>query len=130
MATPKAGDGDRVLGALDDQAAAEYYADPDNRKVSSGTRKRKGTRSRYDSHVPVRFEQSMIAKVQRLAQRDGKTVSSWIRAVVEQEVNRRLPETPVTSSGIPPQLVRFSRHQGQEASETHAEKLESKLDLV
>lgn len=39
--------------------------------------------------VPVRFPPSMVAKARALAERDGKTLSAWMRHIVEREVARR-----------------------------------------
>ena len=41
--------------------------------------------------MPVRFPQAVIDAVKRLADRDGVTVSSWIRRLVIAEVTRRQP---------------------------------------
>lgn len=41
------------------------------------------------AHVPVRFPADLIAEVKELAQQDGRTVSNWIRVVIDAEVTRR-----------------------------------------
>lgn len=72
-----------------DDAAAEYYEDPDNSQLLGTGRKRAGQARRLSSHVPVRFSATVIDRVKELAAEDGKTVSSWIREVVEREILRR-----------------------------------------
>jgi hypothetical protein len=39
--------------------------------------------------VPIRFSAAVIERVKELAGEDGKTVSSWIRDLVDQEILRR-----------------------------------------
>jgi len=51
----------------------------------------------------VRFPPSVIDAVKRLADRDGVTVSSWIRRLVIREVMRRQP-TAVTGLSQPPRF--------------------------
>jgi len=71
----------------DDAAAAAYYEDPAHRQLSGhGQRRPLG---RLTTHVPIRFSAQIIERVKELASADGKTVSSWIRDVVEREVLRR-----------------------------------------
>jgi hypothetical protein len=72
-----------------DDAAAQYYEDPGNRQLLGPSRKRAGQAGRLSSHVPVRFSATVIDRVKELAAEDGKTVSSWIRDLVEREVLRR-----------------------------------------
>jgi hypothetical protein len=72
-----------------DDAAAEYYEDPENRQLMGSGRRRAGQAGRLSSHVPVRFSATVIDRVKELAAEEGKTVSSWIREVVEREVLRR-----------------------------------------
>lgn len=69
-----------------DDEAFEYYAGPKNR-VPAGPGRRRATKS---THVPVRFTPEMIADVKRLAEKDRKTVSTWIRDAVADEVDRRV----------------------------------------
>ena len=42
------------------------------------------------THVPVRFTPETIAAVKALADEDGRTVSSWIRRIIDLEIQRRL----------------------------------------
>jgi hypothetical protein len=76
----------------DDESLYEYYADPDNR-VPSGPGRRRLSKP-LTTHVPIRFSPEVISDVKRLADIDRKTVSSWIRDVVEAEVGRRQPYYP------------------------------------
>jgi hypothetical protein len=80
----------------DDDAAAEFYGDPENRKPAGPPRERAGQARRLTSHVPIRFRPQTIAQAKTIAERDGMTVSSWIRGVVEREVERRMPALPET----------------------------------
>lgn len=85
----------------DDESMYEYYADPENR-VPGGPGRRRASKP-LTTHVPIRFSPEVIAEVKRLADMDRKTVSSWIRDVVEEEVERRRPRIPRSvGSGAPP----------------------------
>lgn len=86
----------------DDDSMYEYYADPDNR-VPAGPARRRASKT-LSTHVPIRFSPDVIAEVKKLADKDRKTVSSWIRDVVVEEVERRQPRPPssVGSSGAKP----------------------------
>ena len=72
-----------------DDAAAAYYENPENRQLTGRGHKRSGQVPRLTTHVPIRFSASVIERVKELAAEDGKTVSSWIRDVVDREVLRR-----------------------------------------
>jgi predicted DNA binding CopG/RHH family protein len=72
-----------------DDAAAAYYEDPENRRLKGPGQKRAQQPGRLTTHVPIRFSSGIIERVKDLAADDGKTVSSWIRDVVEREVLRR-----------------------------------------
>jgi hypothetical protein len=61
-----------------------------------GPRARAGQARLLTSHVPIRFRPQTIEKAKVIAERDGMTVSSWIRGVVEREVERRMPASPQT----------------------------------
>ncbi len=75
---------------MSDQSAAEHYANPENRRVTGPPRRRDASRH-LSNHVSIRFAPSIMAWVRLLAARDGVTAGSWIRSVVEHEVERRLP---------------------------------------
>ena len=83
----------------DDREAADRYSDPAARETTGTARRRK--QPALSSHVPVRFSPETIAVVQVLAQSDRKTVSSWIRDVVEAEVARRSPHHETKPSFVP-----------------------------
>jgi len=77
-------------------------SNPENR-TPVGPRARAGQARLLTSHVPIRFRPQTIDKAKAIAERDGMTVSSWIRGVVEREVERRmpaLPQTHLSESGI------------------------------
>jgi hypothetical protein len=76
----------------DDESMFEYYADPDNR-VAAGPGRRRATKP-LTTHVPIRFNPEVIAEVKQLAETDRKSVSTWIRDVVEAEIERRQPRIP------------------------------------
>ncbi len=76
----------------DDESMYEYYADPDNR-VAAGPARRRASKP-LTTHVPIRFSPEVIAEVKQLADKDHKTVSSWIRDIVEDEIARRRPRVP------------------------------------
>jgi len=70
---------------------AAFYKDPTN--LRAGRRVTPSGRSKMGGHVPVRFPEDVIAQVKILAERDGLTVSSWIRRLVLQEIERRSSST-------------------------------------
>lgn len=72
-----------------DDAAAAYYEDPEHRRLTGRGRRRSGQAPRLTTHVPVRFSATIIERVKELAAEDGKTVSSWIRDVIDREILRR-----------------------------------------
>ncbi len=79
-----------------DEEAYEFYKDPDNLTTTGRVYEvPKGVLSR---HVPIRFRPQTIAKAKAIAQRDGMTVSSWIRGVIEREVERRMPASQTRRS--------------------------------
>lgn len=78
-----------LMSDRDDAAAAAYYEDPEHRRLTGSGQKRARQPGRLTTHVPVRFSSAIIERVKDLASDDGKTVSSWIRDVIEREVLRR-----------------------------------------
>jgi hypothetical protein len=76
----------------DDESMYKFYADPDNRAPAGPARRRAA--QPLTTHVPIRFSTEVIAEVKQLADKDSKTVSSWIRDVVVEEVARRRPRVP------------------------------------
>jgi hypothetical protein len=79
---------------MSDEEAFEHYKNPENRKPTGGVYE--VPKRALSRHVPIRFRPQTIAKAKTLAERDGMTVSSWIRGVVEREVERRMPASPQT----------------------------------
>lgn len=76
-----------------------------------GPRARTGQARLLTSHVPIRFRPQTIEKAKVIAEQDGLTVSSWIRTVVEREVERRMPASPQTrlsESGTSWRVVNYS----------------------
>ena len=73
-----------------DEEAAEFYADPANQAPGIAGGKR--SRPALSSHVPVRFRPEIIEQVRIVAERDGVTVSTWIRSVVARAVTARLAQ--------------------------------------
>jgi hypothetical protein len=94
----------KAMSERDDVAAA-YYEDPEHRQISGPGRKRSGATPRLTTHVPIRFSSTVIERVKDLSAEDGKTVSSWIRDVIEQELLRR--ERTRTVGVVP--LIRWER---------------------
>lgn len=86
---------------MDPIEAQQFYANPENQIPAGQARRRIG--ARLSGTVPVRFPQAVIDAVKRLADRDGITVSSWIRRLVIEEVMRRQPAA-VTEPSQPPQF--------------------------
>src|SRR5262249_40354692 len=84
-----------------DDAAAAYCELAENREPAGTARKRSVQPRRLTTHVPIRFSAAVIERVKELAADDGKTVSSWIRDLVEREVLLR--EQPRTV-GVMPRL--------------------------
>jgi hypothetical protein len=81
---------------MDETQAHEFYADPANQASEGEAYRRTGRR--LSATVPVRFPQAVIDSVKRLADRDGVTVSSWIRRLVIREVMRRQPSAVTVAS--------------------------------
>jgi predicted DNA binding CopG/RHH family protein len=76
------------LSERDDTAAA-FYERAENREPVGPARKRSAQARRLTTHVPIRFSAAVIERVKELAADDGKTVSSWVRDVIDREVLRR-----------------------------------------
>jgi hypothetical protein len=65
-----------------DKEAFEHYEDPARREPAAGKPGRRADRA-LTEHVPVRFPAATIEVVRELAEKDGMTVSAWIRRAVE-----------------------------------------------
>ena len=59
-----------------------FYADPANEEPQGPPRRR------LTDAVPVRLDADILAAVRERAQRDDRSISSWIRLAVEQELSR------------------------------------------
>jgi hypothetical protein len=103
------------MAMADDESMYEYYADPENR-VPSGPGRRRASKP-LTTHVPIRFSPEVIAQVKQLADMDRKTVSSWIRDVVEVEVERRRPRIPRTVGGALPVTGHWTTDSGVVAAQ-------------
>jgi hypothetical protein len=77
---------------------ATFYKDPANVKAG---RHVASPRPPLSGHVPVRFPDEVIASVKTIAAHDGVSVSTWIRNLVNRELERRsaptTEPTPVNS---------------------------------
>jgi hypothetical protein len=51
--------------------------------------------------IPVRFAPDVIEVVKRFAAQDGVTVSTWIRRLVDREIQRRQPPATAVASAVP-----------------------------
>ena len=71
-----------------DAEAFEYYDAPARREPAPGRPRRLPDRV-LTQHVPVRFPAETIEVVREVAEKDGVTVSSWIRRSVERAVRER-----------------------------------------
>jgi hypothetical protein len=67
-----------------DREAYEYYADPANRELRGTPRKRKAPR--LTGMTSVRFDPAAIEAAAAIAHAEGITVSSWIRRLVQREI--------------------------------------------
>jgi hypothetical protein len=85
--------------SMDPTEAQQFYADPENQVPAGQAYRRTGPR--LSATVPVRFPQAVIDAVKRLADRDGVTVSSWIRRLVTEEMMRRQPAAVTEPSQVP-----------------------------
>jgi predicted HicB family RNase H-like nuclease len=63
----------------------EFYARSENQEPQGPPRRR---RARLTEMVPVRFPPETLADVRRRAGEDDRSVSSWIRRAVENELQR------------------------------------------
>lgn len=78
-----------------DDVAADHYEDPAAHEPA-GPPIRRSNERRMMNHVPVRFPAETIDRVRWLAEREGITVSAWIRGVVSREVERQLRSPSAT----------------------------------
>jgi hypothetical protein len=50
--------------------------------------------------VPVRFPPSLAAAARVLADRDGMTLSAWVRRLIDQEIGRREGKCPTCKQPV------------------------------
>jgi predicted DNA binding CopG/RHH family protein len=101
------------------QQSIDFYKDPEN-QIPAGPAYRRAA-PRLSSTVPVRFPQDMIAAVKRLADLDGMTVSSWIRALIAKEIKRRVPPVTLTAATGPENGMQQGSPETSSAGTAHAE---------
>ena len=100
--------------AKQDDIAAQYYEDPANLQVAGPPQRLGRTGAQLSNHIPIRFSAAAIAKVKYLADEDGLTVSSWVRRLVERELERRLSSRNATSSSVQaPAQIQVSEQQAE-----------------
>lgn len=73
---------------MNDAEAFEHYDDPAKREPAAHAPRRHSGRT-LTQHVSVRFRRETIQRVNRLADAQGITVSSWIRSAVDETLRRR-----------------------------------------
>jgi hypothetical protein len=86
-----------------DTEAFELYEDPAHREPAAGRPRRRPERA-LTKHVPVRFPAATIEVVRELAEKDGMTVSAWIRRAVEAAARSRTG-APADESAGPNELA-------------------------
>ena len=99
---------------LNDEAEAEHFADQANREAAGPSHRLPAGARRLSRHIPVRFSPEVVAQVQRLADEDDTTVSTWIRRVVEREVDKRLRRGPRTEAPLGAELIRLIQSTSEE----------------
>jgi hypothetical protein len=70
----------------EDCAVYLHYIDPANRQPAEDAHARATQPRRLSRHVPIRFEAETIDRAKEVAEREGLTVSSWIRRLVDREL--------------------------------------------
>lgn len=70
-----------------DAEAFDHYDDVSRREPALGPPGQRPERA-LTRHVPVRFPASTVETVRELAKADGRSVSAWIRRIVEQAVTK------------------------------------------
>jgi hypothetical protein len=69
---------------MDDAEAYEYYADPAHRAITGPGRKR--IAPRLTTMTSVRFAPEVVEAVKGIASEEGITVGSWVRRLVQREI--------------------------------------------
>jgi hypothetical protein len=100
-------------GGMTEAEAHEFYKDPGHLAVAgAGERPPQPMKSGL---IPVRFTPDTIAAVKRVAKQDGVTVSTWIRRLVDKELQRRLPSMTGPMTETPALLGNRGRERGSAA---------------
>ncbi len=74
-----------------DAEAVERYSVAEHQVPGAGPAVKR-TRPNLTSHVPIRFQPEVLAQVRIVAEHDGVTVSTWIRAAVGRAVAIRMAQ--------------------------------------
>lgn len=96
---------------------SDFYADPAN--LEPGKRVTPEERPTLSGHIPVRFPESLIERIKALATGDGLTVSSWVRRLVINEIERRT--TPQTVANSPFTIIPISGFETSSHTESTSE---------
>ena len=97
----------------------------DDYTPSHAGRTRAGQGRILSTHIPVRFSPIAVAQLRELAARDGVTVSSWVRNLVEREIKSQLPHPEsVASSWL------LAPHWSEPTDETAVISSNSHADLI
>ncbi len=67
----------------------EFYAQPENQAPQGPGRRRKAAMT---AMVPVRLPEETLETIRELAEKQDRSVSSWIRQAVKNEINRQEQE--------------------------------------
>lgn len=67
----------------------EFYAQPENQVPQGSGRRRK---TAMTAMVPVRLPEETLATIRELAEQQDRSVSSWIRQAVKNEITREVLE--------------------------------------
>lgn len=101
----------------------EFYAQPENQAPQGPGRRRKAAMT---AMVPVRLPEETLETIRELAEKQDRSVSSWIRQAVKNEIdrqglapiNRDVHVVPTRSGGW--EVVASDREQPGQATDSHA----------
>ena len=91
---------------LSDEEAADFYAEPANQGFDAT--RIVGGRPLSNS-IPVRFPSEMVAQVQAAADKEGITVSAWVRNAVADALAKSASDTTTIADQLEG-LARQLRH--------------------